>query len=74
MDISKGFVSSFDENYRNLLFMGTVGTGKTFLSNCIAKALIDTSHSVIYFSAAELFDTFAKYVFGKDKDAFCRPA
>lgn len=69
VDISKDFVSSFDENYRNLLFMGTVGTGKTFLSNCIAKALIDTSHSVIYFSAAELFDTFAKYVFGKDKDA-----
>ena len=69
VDISKGFVSSFDENYRNLLFMGTVGTGKTFLSNCIAKALIDTTHSVIYFSAAELFDTFAKYVFGKDKDA-----
>ena len=69
VDISKGFVSPFDENYRNLLFMGTVGTGKTFLSNCIAKALIDTSHSVIYFSAAELFDTFAKYVFGKDKDA-----
>lgn len=69
VDISKGFVSSFDENYRNLLFMGTVGTGKTFLSNCIAKALIDTSHSVIYFSATELFDTFARYVFGKDKNA-----
>jgi len=74
VDISKDFVSSFDDSCRNLLFMGTVGTGKTFLSNCIAKALIDTSHSVIYFSAAELFDTFAGYVFGKDKNAldnFC---
>ncbi len=69
VDISKNFVSSFDEGCRNLLFMGTVGTGKTFLSNCIAKALIDTSHSVIYFSATELFDTFAKYVFSNDKDA-----
>lgn len=69
VDISKNFVSSFDEECRNLLFMGTVGTGKTFLSNCIAKALIDTFHSVIYFSATELFDTFAKYVFGSDKDA-----
>ena len=66
---SRDFVSSFDESCRNLLFMGTVGTGKTFLSNCIAKALIDTSHSVIYFSATELFDTFARYVFGKDKNA-----
>ncbi len=69
VNISRDFVSSFDEDHRNLLFMGTVGTGKTFLSNCIAKALIDTSHSVIYFSAADLFDTFARYVFGKDKNA-----
>lgn len=72
--ISKEFAASFDSCHKNLLFMGTVGTGKTFLSNCIAKALIDTSHSVIYFSAAELFDTFAKFVFGKDKNAlenFC---
>ncbi|MBD5552212.1 MAG: ATP-binding protein [Lachnospiraceae bacterium] len=74
VDISKEFVSSFDKCSKNLLFMGTVGTGKTFLSNCIAKALIDTSHSVIYFSATELFDSFAGYVFGKDKNAlenFC---
>lgn len=70
----KEFVSSFDSCHKNLLFMGTVGTGKTFLSNCIAKALIDSSHSVIYFRSAELFDTFAGYVFGKDKNAlehFC---
>lgn len=71
---ARRFVSSFDECDSNLLFMGTVGTGKTFLSNCIAKALIDTSHSVIYFSSTGLFDTFAEYVFGKDKKAlenFC---
>ena len=75
VDACKEFVSSFDRSRRNLLFMGTVGTGKTFLSNCIAKALIDTSHSVIYFRAAGLFDTFAGYVFGKDRNAleqFCR--
>lgn len=74
VDICREFVSSFDRYSKNLLFMGTVGTGKTFLSNCIAKALIDTSHSVIYFSSADLFDTFAKFVFGKDKNAlesFC---
>lgn len=74
VNVCKEFVSSFDACHKNLLFMGTVGTGKTFLSNCIAKALIDTSHSVIYFRSAELFDTFAGYVFGKDKSAlenFC---
>jgi len=67
--LCKEFVASFDSHHRNLLFTGTVGTGKTFLSNCIAKALIDTAHSVIYFSAIELFDTFSKNVFGKDKEA-----
>ena len=74
VDVCKEFVASFDGCAKNLLFIGTVGTGKTFLSNCIAKALIDTSHSVIYFSSADLFDTFAKFVFGKDKNAldnFC---
>ncbi len=69
VDLCKGFVATFDTQHRNLLFTGTVGTGKTFLSNCIAKALIDTAHSVIYFSAVELFDTFSKNVFGKDSDA-----
>ena len=39
--------------------------GKTFLSHCIAKELIDSAHSVIYFSAFELFDTFAKNTFRK---------
>ena len=74
VDACKEFVSSFDSSCKNLLFMGTVGTGKTFLSNCIAKALIDTSHSVIYFRSAELFDTLAGYVFSKDRNAlenFC---
>ncbi len=69
VELCKEFVSSFDAHHRNLLFTGTVGTGKTFLSNCIAKALLDSAHSVIYFSAVELFDAFSKNVFGKDKEA-----
>lgn len=63
------FVDSFDMAHRNLLFTGTAGTGKTFLSNCIAKALIETGHSVIYFSAVELFDTLSKNIHEKDKEA-----
>lgn len=69
VDLCKEFVSSFDTHHRNLLFTGTVGTGKTFLTNCIAKALLDSAHSVIYFSAVELFDALSKNVFGKDKEA-----
>ena len=65
---AKEFVASFDTEFRNLFFYGDTGVGKTFLSNCIAKELIDSSHSVIYFSAFQLFDLFAKNTFDKDGD------
>lgn len=50
------FVDEFDRTYRNLYFYGPVGTGKSFLSNCAAEALIKSGHSVIYFSASALFE------------------
>lgn len=63
VDICKNIVKNFDTDYENLLLFGTVGTGKSFLSGCIAKELIETGHSVIYFSAAGLFDILARYSF-----------
>ena len=63
------FVDTFNTEFRNLFLYGDTGVGKTFLSNCIAKELIDKSHSVIYFTAHELFDTLAKSKFGKDESA-----
>ena len=68
VDVCLAFVDRFDTEYKNLLFTGTVGSGKSFLSNCIAKALLDTAHSVIYFSAIDLFDTLSKNVFDKNKE------
>ena len=41
----------------------------TFLSNCIAKELLDAGYSVIYFTAFQLFDILSKGVFEKDADA-----
>lgn len=68
--ISREFVESFDQDYRNLLFYGTVGTGKSFLSGCIARELIDSGRSVIYFSASGLFETLARYSFEhKEREA-----
>lgn len=67
--ISQKFVENFKEDYRNLFFYGTVGTGKSFLSGCIADCLLGAGYSVIYFSAASLFETLARYSFGwKEKD------
>ena len=59
----RNFVKNFNSDYHNLFFYGTVGTGKSFLSGCVAKELIETGHSVIYFSATGLFDLLSKNSF-----------
>ena len=67
--VAKEFVNQFGKDFRNLFFYGDTGIGKTFLSNCIAKELIDKSYSVIYLSTFELFDILAKSKFEKDEAA-----
>lgn len=56
----KDFVSNFPSG-DNILFYGDTGVGKTFLSHCIAKELLDEAHSVLYLSAIELFQYFSNY-------------
>ena len=74
--ICQNFVQNFEQDYRNLFFYGTVGTGKSFLSGCIAGELLEKGQAVIYFSATGLFDSLARYSFdAKSKDAlysFCK--
>lgn len=57
------FIRTFSSEYCNLFFYGSVGAGKTFLSNCVARELLEQGFSVIYFSAIHLFDTLAKNSF-----------
>lgn len=75
VDLCRNFIKNFKQDYHNILFYGTVGTGKSFLSGCIAKELIDQGCSVIYFSSSGLFDMLARYSFDyKEKEAlqgFC---
>ncbi len=52
----QSFIKNFNSDYHNLFFYGTVGTGKSFLSCCVAKELMDRGYSVIYFGATGLFD------------------
>lgn len=66
VDISKNFVQKFEQDYQNLFFYGTVGTGKSFLSGCIANEILNTGHSVIYFSASSLFENLAFLAFSND--------
>ncbi|MBP3338795.1 MAG: ATP-binding protein [Lachnospiraceae bacterium] len=68
LEISKDFVKNFDSSFENLFIFGETGVGKTFLTNCIAKELIDTAHSVVYMSSIKLFDLLAKEAFNKQQD------
>ena len=67
--VAQDFVDTFGKDFRNLFLYGDTGVGKTFLTNCIAKELIDKAFSVIYLTAFEFFDTLAKSRFEKDSDA-----
>lgn len=58
------FVKDYAATYKNIYLYGTVGTGKTMLSVCVAKALLETGKSVLYFSASSLFDKLADCTFG----------
>lgn len=51
---------------KNLIFSGNPGTGKTFLSSCIAKYFLDAKKSVLYLTAQKLCDVFDDKRFGKN--------
>lgn len=59
----KEFADNYKEKSGNLIFTGSTGVGKTFLTNCIARELIGQYQSVIYLSANDLFDVFSKNKF-----------
>ncbi|SCY61857.1 ATP-binding protein [Alkaliphilus peptidifermentans] len=57
LQVCEGFVINFEKrNEDNLLFFGPTGLGKTFLANCIAKALLDRGKIVIYQTAFKIFE------------------
>lgn len=68
LKVCHNFTDTFSAEFHNILLYGDTGVGKTFLSHCIAKELIDTSYSVIYFTAAQLFDLFAQNKFGRREE------
>ena len=65
----RDFIENFDKNFSNLYFYGDTGIGKTFLSNCVAKELMDRGYSVIYFTAFQLFDILSKGIFRREEEA-----
>ena len=60
------YAENFGKDRKNMLFSGSTGLGKTFLSACIASEVASKGYSVRYESAAHLFDKMEKAKFSSD--------
>lgn len=60
---AKDYAESFNTKSPNLYLYGAVGTGKTYMVNCMAKAILDRGFSVLYQSVNELIDNLSTYQF-----------
>lgn len=66
LNIVQNFLTNFDNpNEKNLLFTGNTGLGKTFISNCIAKSIMEKGKIVLYQTAPAMLDNIIDYRFGK---------
>ncbi len=69
-DFSWAFVKGFGgKKGENICFIGKPGVGKTFLSHCIAKALMDRGVGVVYLTASDLFGAFEENAFRPSEKA-----
>jgi DNA replication protein DnaC len=65
LETCEDFCNNFDRVNMNLLFYGGTGLGKTFMCNCIAKALIDSEKTVLYQTAFNLFEILENHKFNR---------
>lgn len=63
VQVCRDMIENFADVKKNLLITGNTGTGKTFLTHCIARELLNACYSVIYLSSSELFDIFSTHQF-----------
>ena len=63
----KAFSQAFPHNNpHSLIFHGPPGTGKTFLLDCIAKAVLDRGFTVLYLTANQLTSAMEEYRFHRN--------
>lgn len=67
LNVCHNFVDTFSKEFHNILLYGDTGVGKTFLSHCIAKELMDSAYSVIYFTATGLLISLQRIHLVKDR-------
>ncbi|GKX68470.1 ATP-binding protein [Inconstantimicrobium mannanitabidum] len=64
--VLKDYIPNFNSHNDNLLFYGNSGTGKTFMSHCIAKELLDKGFLVTYRTSDELIKNLKQITFEGD--------
>ena len=70
IDISKEFIKNFESpSQKNLLFTGTPGVGKTFMSSCIANEIINNNYTVLYQTSSLLLNSIFEYKFSKQENS-----
>lgn len=64
----ENFIRNFDRSSKSMVFYGDTGLGKTFMSSCIAKEIMDRGKTVFYVRATRLFRMFDDEKFGRLTD------
>lgn len=67
-DMAIEFANSFDTTHENFLIMGNAGTGKTYITSCIANRALERGKTVYYQTAYKLFEFFEEAKFGKENE------
>lgn len=67
-DTALTFAENFDVGHDNMLLMGNAGTGKTFVSSCIANRALERGKTVYYQTAFKLFEIFESSKFNREDD------
>lgn len=68
---AKAFIENFDNpEEKNLIFTGSTGSGKTFLTNCIANEALKIGKTVLYQTAPVMFDEINNAKFSRENAKF----
>lgn len=66
--ILNDYIPNFANHSTNLLFYGNAGSGKTYLSYCISKSILDKGFLVVYKTADEIVKNLRDIKFNNDSN------
>lgn len=64
----RAYANSFTTQSPSLLFSGSTGLGKTFLSGCVARTVADRGFSVVYDTAIQMISDYETDKFGESTE------